>query len=71
LPAKVQLVRFEYDIIIRDRNEINKELINVIGDSIGNRGVICTRFEIEEFSKLSQSKNKEVFFVDPSSNVEY
>jgi hypothetical protein len=26
--------RFEYDTIIRERNEINKELINVIGDSI-------------------------------------
>lgn len=52
--------RFEYDHIIRERNEINKELINVIGDSIVNWGINCTRFEIQEFNPQNQGIQKQL-----------
>ena len=52
--------RFEYDNIIRERNEINKELINVIGDSISNWGLNCTRFEIQEFNPQNHNIQKQL-----------
>ena len=52
--------RFEYDNIIRERNEINKELINVIGDSISNWGINCTRFEIQEFNPQNYEIQKQL-----------
>ncbi|TFK27346.1 stomatin family protein [Coprinopsis marcescibilis] len=47
---------FTYDQVIADRNELNKRLDQVIGDSIKNWGVECTRFEIQNF----QPANREV-----------
>lgn len=52
--------RFEYDIIIRERNAINKELINVIGDSIKQWGIDCTRFEIQEFNPQNNQVRKQL-----------
>lgn len=52
--------RFEYDTIIRERNEINKELINVIGDSISSWGVKCTRFKIQEFNPQNYEIQKQL-----------
>ena len=52
--------RFEYDNIIRERNQINKELIDVIGDSISNWGINCTRFEIQDFSPQNHSIQKQL-----------
>ena len=47
---------FEYDAAIRSRNEITTELQKVIGDSIKEWGVECTRFEMKVF----EPQNKEV-----------
>ncbi|TFK68051.1 hypothetical protein BDN72DRAFT_769851 [Pluteus cervinus] len=47
---------FTYDQVISDRNEINKRLNTVIGGSITNWGVECSRFEIQTF----QPANREV-----------
>ncbi|KAF7377814.1 PHB domain-containing protein [Mycena sanguinolenta] len=47
---------FSYDQVIGDRNELNKRLNTVIGNSITNWGVECTRFEIQSF----QPANREV-----------
>ncbi|KAJ7856697.1 stomatin family protein [Mycena olivaceomarginata] len=47
---------FTYDQVIGDRNELNKRLNTVIGNSIANWGVECTRFEIQSF----QPANREV-----------
>jgi len=50
------LGHFSYDQVISDRNELNKRLNVVIGNSITNWGVECTRFEIQTF----QPANREV-----------
>ncbi|KAJ7621059.1 stomatin family protein [Roridomyces roridus] len=50
------LGHFSYDQVIGDRNELNKRLNAVIGNSIVNWGVECTRFEIQSF----QPANREV-----------
>ncbi|KAH6905473.1 stomatin family protein [Coprinopsis sp. MPI-PUGE-AT-0042] len=47
---------FTYDQVIADRNELNKRMNQVIGDSIANWGVERTRFEIQNF----QPANREV-----------
>ncbi|KAF5366177.1 hypothetical protein D9758_005811 [Tetrapyrgos nigripes] len=47
---------FTYDQVIGDRNELNKQLNKVIGNSIQNWGIECTRFEIQSF----QPANREV-----------
>lgn len=48
--------RFTHDEITADRNKLNNELVNIIGNSIKDWGVSCTRFEIQVF----QPQNKEV-----------
>ncbi|KAJ7584044.1 stomatin family protein [Mycena floridula] len=50
------LGHFSYDQVIGDRNGLNNQLNQVIGDSIINWGVECTRFEIQSF----QPANREV-----------
>ncbi|KAJ6617546.1 hypothetical protein B0H10DRAFT_1878265 [Mycena sp. CBHHK59/15] len=50
------LGHFTYDQVIGDRNELNRRLNIVIGNSIANWGVECTRFEIQSF----QPANREV-----------
>ncbi|KAJ7026103.1 stomatin family protein [Mycena alexandri] len=50
------LGHFTYDQVIGDRNELNKRLNIVIGNSIANWGVECTRFEVQSF----QPANREV-----------
>ncbi|KAF8876677.1 hypothetical protein BD779DRAFT_1677704 [Infundibulicybe gibba] len=50
------LGHFSYDQVISDRNELNKRLNVVIGNSISNWGVECSRFEIQTF----QPANREV-----------
>ncbi|KAJ7713722.1 hypothetical protein B0H16DRAFT_1809355 [Mycena metata] len=50
------LGHFTYDQVIGDRNELNKRLNIVIGSSIVNWGVECTRFEVQSF----QPANREV-----------
>ncbi|KAF7304282.1 PHB domain-containing protein [Mycena chlorophos] len=47
---------FTYDQVISDRNELNNRLNQVIGSSISNWGVECTRFEVQSF----QPANREV-----------
>lgn len=47
---------FSYDQVISDRNELNKRMNTVIGSSIANWGVECSRFEIQTF----QPANREV-----------
>jgi regulator of protease activity HflC (stomatin/prohibitin superfamily) len=41
------LGRFDYDRINSDRNTINVELVQTVGNSIKEWGVECTRFEIQ------------------------
>ncbi|PFH49610.1 hypothetical protein AMATHDRAFT_147287 [Amanita thiersii Skay4041] len=50
------LGHFTYDQVICDRNEFNNRLKTVIGSSIVNWGVECSRFEIQSF----QPANREV-----------
>ncbi|KAF9528290.1 hypothetical protein CPB83DRAFT_854791 [Crepidotus variabilis] len=47
---------FSYDQVIADRNELNQRLNKVIGDSIAQWGVECTKFEIQSF----QPANREI-----------
>ncbi|PPQ69345.1 hypothetical protein CVT24_001640 [Panaeolus cyanescens] len=47
---------FTYDQVIGDRNGLNTHLNKIIGDSIQDWGVECTRFEIQSF----QPANREV-----------
>jgi len=53
--ARTIIGRFEYDKIISERNLLNEELMNVIGDSISNWGVQCTRFELQDFGPMNDS----------------
>lgn len=48
--------RFDYGMLISERNAINDELQLIIGNTISNWGVECTRFEIQSF----KPQNKEV-----------
>ncbi|KAF8908197.1 stomatin family protein [Gymnopilus junonius] len=47
---------FTYDQVIADRNGLNQQLNIIIGNSIANWGVECTRFEVQSF----QPANREV-----------
>ncbi|KAF9476229.1 hypothetical protein BDN70DRAFT_882669 [Pholiota conissans] len=47
---------FTYDQVIADRNGLNAQLNEVIGNSIQSWGVECTRFEVQSF----QPANREV-----------
>lgn len=53
--ARSLIGRFEYDKIISERNLLNEELMNVIGDSINNWGIECTRFELQDFGPQNES----------------
>jgi len=53
--ARTIIGRFEYDKIISERNLLNEELMIVIGDSISNWGVQCTRFELQDFGPMNDS----------------
>lgn len=48
--------RFEFDHIIGDRNALNEELVRVLGDSLREWGVACTRCEVQHFGP----QNKQV-----------
>lgn len=41
--------RKEYDLMIRERNDINIDLHTTVSDSIKNWGIECTKFEITTF----------------------
>jgi regulator of protease activity HflC (stomatin/prohibitin superfamily) len=56
--ARTIIGRFDYDTIIRSRNEISDELKKIIGDSICDWGVGCTRFEIKIFEPQSSGVAK-------------
>lgn len=47
--ARAVIGRFDYDETIKERSKLNIELQKVIGQSIENWGVKCTRFEINRF----------------------
>lgn len=47
--ARAIIGRYEYDRIISERNVLNQALIEIIGDSISNWGISCTRFELQDF----------------------
>lgn len=51
---------FHYDTIIADRNQINERLRQVIGDSIDQWGVACTRFEIQDFRPSSEAVERQL-----------
>lgn len=51
---------FQYDTIIADRNQLNDRLCQVIGDSIDQWGVACTRFEIQEFKPSSEAVERQL-----------
>lgn len=53
--ARTIIGRFEYDKIISERNLLNEELMIIIGDSISNWGVQCTRFELQDFGPMNDS----------------
>jgi len=52
--------RFSYDEITRQRNGINEELVNCIGDSIKGFGVRVTRVEIQEFKPSNAGVQKQL-----------
>jgi regulator of protease activity HflC (stomatin/prohibitin superfamily) len=51
---------FPYDKVISDRNTINERLRTVIGKSIDQWGVECTRFEIQSFSPSNKNVEKQL-----------
>ncbi|KAJ2923590.1 hypothetical protein H1R20_g13505, partial [Candolleomyces eurysporus] len=51
---------FTYDQVIGDRNELNKRLNEVIGKSIMNWGVECTRFEIQNFHPANREVERQL-----------
>lgn len=48
--------RFEFDHIIAQRNELNSELVKVIGSSLDKWGIMCSRCEVQHVGP----QNKEV-----------
>mgnify|MGYP000393776454 CR=1 FL=1 len=50
--------RFTYDRIISQRNELNTELVKLIGKSIDEWGISCNRFEITEFKPQNDGVGK-------------
>ncbi|KAK7688983.1 hypothetical protein QCA50_007674 [Cerrena zonata] len=51
---------FTYDQVICDRNEINKKLNTVLGDSISDWGVVCSRFEIQTFKPANREVERQL-----------
>ncbi|KAG5716161.1 hypothetical protein E4T56_gene10681 [Termitomyces sp. T112] len=51
---------FSYDQVISDRNELNKQLNTVIGNSIANWGVECSRFEIQTFKPANREVERQL-----------
>ncbi|KAK7033544.1 Synaptotagmin-like protein 2 [Paramarasmius palmivorus] len=51
---------FSYDQVIGDRNELNKQLNNVIGGSIKNWGVEGTRFEVQQFKPANREVERQL-----------
>lgn len=51
---------FEYDDIIGDRNKLNIKLRDVIGDSIKEWGIDCTKFEIQSFEPSNSDIRKQL-----------
>lgn len=52
--------RLQYDEIIKQRNEINDQLVQNIGHTIENWGVNATRFEINDFKPNNSSVQKQL-----------
>ncbi|KAH8833949.1 stomatin family protein [Flagelloscypha sp. PMI_526] len=51
---------FAYDEIIGDRNNVNARLHEIIGKSISQWGVECTRFEIQTFKPANQGVERQL-----------
>jgi len=51
---------FSYDQVIANRNSLNEKLNIVIGDSISNWGVICTRFEVQTFKPANREVERQL-----------
>ncbi|KZP11575.1 hypothetical protein FIBSPDRAFT_898839 [Athelia psychrophila] len=51
---------FPYDEVIANRNSLNEKLNVVIGDSIANWGVECTRFEIQTFKPANREVERQL-----------
>ncbi|KAF8623773.1 hypothetical protein AX15_006214 [Amanita polypyramis BW_CC] len=51
---------FTYDQVICDRNELNKRLHHVIGNSISSWGVECSRFEIQSFRPANREVERQL-----------
>ncbi|KAH7887041.1 stomatin family protein [Phlebopus sp. FC_14] len=51
---------FHYDAIISDRNGINDKLRSVIGASIQNWGIECTRFEVQTFKPSNREVERQL-----------
>ncbi|KAF7980754.1 hypothetical protein HWV62_36789 [Athelia sp. TMB] len=51
---------FSYDEVIANRNSLNERLNVVIGDSIANWGVECTRFEIQTFKPANREVERQL-----------
>jgi regulator of protease activity HflC (stomatin/prohibitin superfamily) len=50
----------DYDTMIRDRNNINKHLYEIVLDSIRNWGINCTKFEITAFGPQNNEVAKKL-----------
>ncbi len=44
---RVVVGRFEFDEIIAHRNQLNAEMINILGNSLNDWGIMCSRCEIQ------------------------
>lgn len=51
---------FSYDQVIANRNTLNEKLNEVIGSSISNWGVICTRFEVQTFKPANREVERQL-----------
>lgn len=52
--------KFEYDTITSERNKINTELRDTIGQSISEWGTQCTRFEIQNMAPANDSVTEQL-----------
>lgn len=50
----------QYDEVIRERNQINKKLVETVGNSIKDWGIDTHRFEINEFKPQDESMKKQL-----------
>lgn len=58
--ARSIIGKFEFDEITQDRNQINQELVNVIGKTIDEWGLVATRIELQRCEPANVEVKKQL-----------